>query len=413
MFFHNKIRFVLLSAALLFAGLLLIAPATAIAQAPPEPVPPVDGIKVAPALSPETFPTTSEIPTDISSQFALDRNSDGVSEGMAIGKVRSDLDDVYYLTDGNYQTLAILHSYGQGIILVDAPEPLPFSNPSPDPNFNVPPYDIVTVLEDKFPGVPVTHMIYSHGHTDHIGGAKKIKDRWPSAKIISHILTRKLLKKINDPRRPAPRLRNTFLNKRTLRIGGQKIELHYFGNIHQAGNTYIYLPRKKVLMVVDVVYPGWVPFRRLALSENIRGWLKGHDTILKFDFKTLVPGHLTILGDDEAPSGISAKQHVIWAKQYNDEIAAAINAGYRDISTLFEGVGVVGGVLGNPFATAAKWALFSAFYDASTQRCVEALKNSTSDWKGKLAGEETFNFSNCEAYFVAARLGDVEVPPAP
>ena len=268
-------------------------------------------------------------------------------------------------------------------------------------------------------GVPVTHMIYSHGHTDHIGGAAKIKDKWPNVKIISHILTRKLLKTINDPKRPAPRLRNTFFHKRTLRIGGQKIVLNYFGNTHQAGNTYIHLPHKKVLMVVDVIYPGWVPFRRLALSENIRGWIKGHDAILNFDFKSLVTGHLTIIGDDE--SGTPATQHVARAKAYNQEIADSINAAYHDITTLFEGVGAVneaidpGGAGGGfaAFQTFAKWALFSAFYDATTQRCTEALKTSTGIWKGKLAGEETFNFSNCEAYFQAARLGDIEVPPAP
>ena len=374
---------------------LLLGPSTATAQAPP---PPVDGIKVAPVPFP-ALPPGVEIPAEISAQFALDRDFSGFPEAMAIAPVSKTLDDVYYLTDGNYQAMAILRKDGNGIILVDAPEPLPFA----DVAIGVPPFDIITTLKDEFPGLSVTHMIYSHGHTDHIGGAQKIKDEWPNVQIIAHEETQKDLAEILDPKRPVPDV--TFSDFMEFEIGGQKLELHNFGNTHQPGNTYIYLPKQKVLMVVDIIFPGWVPFRRLALSEDIRGWLKGHDAILQFNFKTLVAGHLTILGNND--SGVPAKKHVIWAKEYNDEIAASIEAGYLDPTTLFEGVGVIFGADENAFATNAKWALFSAFFDASTQRCVEALKISTGQWKGKLAGEETFNFANCEAYFAARRVGNV------
>ena len=272
--------------ALFLLGLLFV-PSIVTAQ-----VPPVEGIKVAPGPF-QPLPPGVEIPADVVAQLALDRDDDGFADGMAIVPVRAGLSDVFYITDSNYQAMVILHKDGNGIILIDAPEPLPFPNPA----FGLPPYDIITVLEDRFPGVPVTHMLYSHGHTDHIGGASKIKNRWPNVKIIAHKETRKHLAEIKDPKRPVPDV--TFNKFRRLRFGNQKIDLHYFGNTHQAGNTYIYLPRQKVLMVVDVIYPGWVPFRRLALSENIRGWLKGHDAVLKFDFRSLVTGHLTIIGDDE------------------------------------------------------------------------------------------------------------------
>ena len=384
--------------ALLWAGLLFV-PSIAEAEGLP---PPVDGIKVAPAESFQDLPPGVEIPADVAAQLDLDRDGDTFADGMAIVPVGTGATDVYYITDSNYQAMIVLHSGGTGIVLVDAPEPLPFPNAAA----GVPPFDIVTVLEDEFPGVPVTHLIYSHGHTDHIGGAHIIKTRWPGVTIHAHEETKKLLETVQDPKRPVPDV--TFVDFESLNIGGQVIEQHYFGNTHQAGSTFIYLPDQKVLMVVDVIYPGWVPFRRLALSENIRVWLEAHDAVMQFNFHSLVSGHLTVIGENS--SGTAAKKHAIWAKQYNDEIAASIEAGYEDITTLFEGANEIFAAGVDAFATNAKWALFSAFYDASTQRCVEALQNSTGDWKGRLAGEETFNFSNCEAYFVARRIGDVGPP---
>ena len=69
---------------------------------------------------------------------------------------------------------------------------------------------------------------------------------------------------------------------------------------------------------------------------------------------------------------------------------------------------------GSAFATSAKWALFSAFFDASTKTCSDVLDAKytegaiAGDNSKALAGAESFNFSNCEAYFVARRLGVVK-----
>jgi len=61
------------------------------------------------------------------------------------------------------------------------------------------------------------------------------------------------------------------------------------------------------------------------------------------------------------------------------------------------------------------WNMFSAFYDAPTKVCSDFLYAkymegvSSGDNPKALAGAEAFNFSNCEAYFVARRLGVVKV----
>lgn len=65
----------------------------------------------------------------------------------------------------------------------------------------------------------------------------------------------------------------------------------------QEGNIWIYAPNERILMVVDVIFPGWVPFRRLAVSEDIAGWIRRPDIALTFDFDVLVAGHNTRLGN--------------------------------------------------------------------------------------------------------------------
>src|SRR5438132_14157695 len=61
---------------------------------------------------------------------------------------------VFMLTNGNYQSLFM--TTGEGVVLVDAPEPL------------------VKFIEAAISDVtlePITTIIYSHGHSDHIGGS--------------------------------------------------------------------------------------------------------------------------------------------------------------------------------------------------------------------------------------------------
>ena len=34
-------------------------------------------------------------------------------------------------------------------------------------------------------------------------------------------------------------------------------------------------------MLVDIIFPGWVPFPYLAVSKDIAGYIKAHDIVLK------------------------------------------------------------------------------------------------------------------------------------
>jgi glyoxylase-like metal-dependent hydrolase (beta-lactamase superfamily II) len=325
---------------------------------------------------PPVFPTLP--PT---ASLAPDVTSDVGKKGYHVAEIKRS--GTYLITDGGYQAWAIVTE--RGVILVDVPEPLPFQ----------PPLRVLPAIKE-ITDKPITHLIYSHAHTDHIGGAGTVVKAFPNVKIIAHKRTKELLVRANDPRRPVPHL--TFEENLHLDIGGKRLELSYHGNIHQEGNIWIYAPSERILMVVDVIYPGWVPFRRLAVSEDIARWITGPDVALTFDFDVLIGGHHTRLGN---------RNDVLVQKQYMQHIVTFTEEIMNDPNMLSTAVNAIDAVHGKGFAfqPVAKWALYSAFYDACVAHCAAKLNAKYIKGPDALGGAETFNFPNCEAYFIARRFG--------
>ena len=64
-------------------------------------------------------------------------------------------------------------------------------------------------------------------------------------------------------------------------------------------------------MLVDIIFPGWVPFAYLAIAKDTAGFIEAHDTALKnYDFDTIVAGHLTRIGT-RADVGSIKKEFVL------------------------------------------------------------------------------------------------------
>ena len=70
-----------------------------------------------------------------------------------------------------------------------------------------------------------------------------------------------------------------------MQVGNQTLELDYYGNNHLPGNIFIYAPKQRVLMLVDIVFPGWIPFAYLAIAKDTAGFIQAHDIALNnYDF---------------------------------------------------------------------------------------------------------------------------------
>lgn len=297
--------------------------------------------------------TPSIHPEKMTSSAALPETAKGpqidFSKGYLVEEIK---DGLYWVTDGAYNTIFL--TTGEGVIVVDAP-------PSIGENYlNA----IAEVTEE-----PITHVIYSHTHIDHIGAASIFPD---DALIISHKDVALELEQRNDPNRPIPEV--TFDDEYLLEVGNQSLELKYDGPMHVPGNIFIYAPQQKVLMVVDVIFPGWTPFKDLAMAQDVPAFLAAHDKILEYDFDTYVGGHLTRLGTTE---------DVKIQQEYFQDIEE--NAAIANQQVSFMEIGQEVG-FENP------WLVFQIYADTISQQCTDAT---VPDWIDRLGGVDLFTYDHC------------------
>ena len=176
---------------------------------------------------------------------------------------------------------------GEGVIAVDAP-------PSIGENF----LKAISETTDE----PITHVIYSRSHADHIAAAGMFPNDATYIAMKKQRLHCKGLPTLTGltpmvcswggSAVPMPTV--TFPDKYTLTVGSQTLELEYRGPNHNPGNIFIYAPKQKMLLLIDVVFPGWSPFLELAITTSPFEYIKSHDDILSYDFDTLVSGHLGV-----------------------------------------------------------------------------------------------------------------------
>lgn len=302
-----------------------------------------------------------------------------VAKGVAIPKDKGyfvgDLGEgLYWVTDGFYSSM--FATTGQGVIVVDAP-------PTLGPK-------LLAAIADTTKE-PVTHVIYSHSHADHIGSAGLLPK---GITVIASERTKARLARSMQPGRalpygtfvgggPVPLPTVTFAKSYTLKVGKQVLELADDGDDHEPGNIYIFAPRQRVLMKVDIVFPGWAPFEYLAVAEDTWGSIAAVDKILAYDFRRLVAGHygrLATRADVELDRDYLAavRDGAIAALQSVDFNAIAATVGVADVEKLF-----------------------GAYLGAVVDKC---SADTVPKWKDRLGGVETVTPSHCHQLIIELRL---------
>ena len=249
-------------------------------------------------------------------------------QGYYVGRVERNL---YWVTDGSYQSAFLTTK--DGVVLFDAP-------PSIGGNIRRAVDEIASAngVSNK-----VTHLVYSHSHADH-AGASSLFDK--NVIRIGHEETKRLLLRDNDPARPAPE--ETFADRRTLKIGGERNELEWRGPNHSPDNIYIHFPDHDALMLIDIVNPGWAPISIANLSEDIPGYVASPAIALDYPWKHFIGGHVTRLG---------TRDDVTLHQQYMADIDASVRKALMSVdpTPFFQKYG------NNP------WAAVSALFDAWTE----------------------------------------------
>ena len=287
-------------------------------------------------------------------------------KGYLVQEIR---DHLYWVTDGSYNTMFLVTE--KGVVAVDAP-------PSIGKNY----LKAIAEVTNK----PIAYVIYSHAHLDHIGAAgifPKNATYIAQQETAGELQRAKSVAKNASMVPPIPTV--SFSKNYTLQIGNQTLNLDYYGNNHLPGNIFIYAPKQKVLMLVDIVFPGWVPFPYLAIAKDVAGFIKAHDIALNnYDFNTIVAGHLTRLG---------TRNDVIIQKEFVSDLEKAASKANQEV--LFSKVAQQVGRFDNP------WLLFSKYIDAINENCV---KDMLPKWGNRIGGAEQFMSTHCFSMAEAERV---------
>lgn len=143
--------------------------------------------------------------------------------------------------------------------------------------------DAVAAVTDK----PITKIVYSHDHRDHIVGADVLA---PNADIIAHPGTLASLQRRGDPDIPLPR--TLVDNGDEIEISGKTVGVHYFGPNHGASNIALefWTGMGSMLVFVDTMEIGIVPYRTLP-DTNVHGYIESLQAASELGVDWVLGGH--------------------------------------------------------------------------------------------------------------------------
>jgi glyoxylase-like metal-dependent hydrolase (beta-lactamase superfamily II) len=149
---------------------------------------------------------------------------------------------------------------------------------------------------------PVTQVIVTHYHADHIYGLQVYQDE--GAEIIAPAGVYDYLNAPNAQSRLAERRvsLDPWVNEQTrlvtpdrvieqdqlLTFGPIKLQLHYLGAAHSDGDLSVLVEPDGVLFTGDIIFEGRLPF---VGDANSKRWLESLDALAQRDPKGLIPGH--------------------------------------------------------------------------------------------------------------------------
>lgn len=218
--------------------------------------------------------------------------ADGTKDQWPKWELREVDDSVYSFRSGLHRSMFVITD--EGVVLVD-----PMRTWSTE-----------ILLDEirKLTDVPVTHVIYTHNHLDHIRGGKPLQELQPQ--FIAHKLAAEAIGSFPHPEVVTP-TQVWGGSKYEFTLGGEQFELHYLGPNHGTGMIFVGLPERKIMYITDVISPGRLP-PGLMPDFSPRGEEETLEILSKMDYERIVNGH-----EHAAVSG--------W-----DAITATLNF-YRDV----------------------------------------------------------------------------------
>ena len=285
-------------------------------------------------------------------------------------ETRKVADGVYVVTDGVWQSAFAVTD--AGVVVFDAPETYAAKIRT----------EIAAVTSQ-----PITTLVYSHVHNDHIGGSAAFADV-KGLEIVALTGVAKFLAEKKDPDRLMPT--KTFDDQLVLDRGGVRIELRAAHYHSDEGDLIVYIPRARFLMAIDTLAPGYCPFMGFDITSNFHEYLHVFDVLLKYDFDVFVGGHLTHVGN---------RADVEVTREFTRDVYETVKRVHRetDLNGVFaETAKQIGGFEN-------KFLLFKTFLDVVTARATAEIEQR---WMGRLAGVDVFGADHVRTALIYVRWDD-------
>ena len=137
----------------------------------------------------------------------------------------------------------------------------------------------------KVTNLPVTTIVLTHEHLDHVGGT----GLFPDAKVVCHRNCEDNFK-VNAGA-DVPQVDETFDDRKDIRMGDTVVELHHLGPGDGDATTIIYLPAEQIVVTADMYEPRALTAKNWVDDKNFVGTRNILNTISQWDIKHAINAH--------------------------------------------------------------------------------------------------------------------------